>query len=391
MRAGMILEALATDHPVHLLVLPVVAGAAGATPPAVRDWCQSVTVHAVTDRVDTLFSLIARVQDPGERFEAILRYPKPLLTRFATAPAIAQLAEAFPPASVGAVHVFRLYLAPFAEPWLAAGVPCRLDLDDHESRTRQRIADLHAAAGEADAAMLERVEGEKYLAMETQYLRRFERVYVCSAVDREEVARAHGLTNVAVIPNGVRPPRIAVPLPPDPFTFVFVGSLGYYPNDEAAVFFCSDVLPKLRARSNRAFRVLFVGSNPSARLRALAAAQPDVRLAGMVPDIVSAYTDAHAVIIPLRAGGGTRIKMLEAFEYRRPVVSTSLGAEGLEVEHGEHALLADTPDAFAAQCARLMEDAPLRDALATHALELVRREHTPEAVLAAIRRVHATS
>src|SRR5207237_23211 len=244
-----------------------------------------------------------------------------------------------------------------------------------ESRTRQRLAALYEASGAADAAMLERAEAGKYAAMEARALPRFDRVYVCSEHDRAAVARAHPGARVAVVPNGVRLPRSTPKPPAAPFTFLFVGSLGYFPNEDAALFFGSAVLPRLRVLAPAAFRVHIAGSGPSARLRALSA-EPEVWVTGPVTDIAAAYAGAHAVVIPLRAGGGTRIKLLEAFAYRRPAVSTAIGAEGLAIRNGAHTLVADTPDAFAKQCARLMEDAALREHLVARAFDLVRTAHT---------------
>jgi glycosyltransferase involved in cell wall biosynthesis len=103
-----------------------------------------------------------------------------------------------------------------------------------------------------------------------------------------------------------------------------------------------------------------------------------------VADLAPVYADADAVVVPLRAGGGTRIKILEAFVHRRPVVSTSLGAEGLEVEHHRHLLLADTPEDFAAQCARLAGDPALRESLTAGGFELASTRHTVERVRAAL-------
>ncbi|MGH3225573.1 MAG: glycosyltransferase family 4 protein [Streptosporangiaceae bacterium] len=376
MRAGTTLEALAADYTVHLLVIPV---AAPAEPPgeAVRRWSARVLVHPAGRHVDPLFQLIAGVRDPGEQLAALLGYPRPILCRFATSASVREAAELATGPAYRAVHVFRLYLAPFAEPYLAWPGPgrldCRLDLDDDEPATRRRIARLLREDGNEQAALAEESEAERYEALDAALLPRFDRVYVASAADRDRVAARHPGADVAVLENVVRLPRPAAPSPAgDPFTFMFVANFGYYPNDEAARYFCAQVLPLLRASARRPFRVRFVGANPSAAVRRLAA-EPEVTVTGQVGDVTPWYESAHAVVVPVRAGGGTRIKVLEAFAYRRPVVSTLAGAEGLGATACRHLLIADAPDSFAAACLRLMEEPSLGRALAGRSAAFVRQ------------------
>lgn len=102
------------------------------------------------------------------------------------------------------------------------------------------------------------------------------------------------------------------------------------------------------------------------------AGEPEVTVTGPVADVTPWYESAHAVIVPVRAGGGTRIKILEALAHRRPVVSTTVGAEGLGATPGRHLLVADSPVDFAAECDRLMRDRTLRHALAGQGAEFVR-------------------
>jgi polysaccharide biosynthesis protein PslH len=378
MRAGATLEALAADHDVHVLVIPL-AGSAEPPGRAVRRWCARVLVHPADRHVDPLFRLIAGVRDPREQLEALLAYPRPSLCRFATSASVreaAALAELGSGPGYRAVHVLRLYLAPFAEPYLASRAPdrpgCRIDLDDHEVTTRRRIAGLLRENGNEPAARVEEWEADRYQALGAALLPRFERVYVAAAADRDLVAAEHPGADVRVLANVVRPPG---PLPPPPdgetFTFLFVGNFGYYPNDDAARYFCAQVLPLLRAGAPGPFRVRFVGADPSAAVRGLAG-EPEVTVTGPVADVTPWYESAHAVIVPVRAGGGTRIKILEAFAHRRPVVSTPAGAAGLEVTAGRHLLLADSAQDFAARCVLLMRDPGLRRALADRGASFVR-------------------
>jgi polysaccharide biosynthesis protein PslH len=367
MRAGATLEALAADYDVHLLVIPLV-GAAEPPGPAVRNWCARVLVHPADRHVDPLFRLIAGVRDPQEQLGAILAYPRPSLCRFATSASVREAAALASGPGYRAVHVLRLYLAPFAEPYLAArGADrpgCRLDLDDHEVTTRGRIAGLLRQNGEQDRARVEEWEAGRYEALGAAMLPRFDRVYVAAAADRDRVAAEHPGADVRILANVIRPPGPLAPPPAgEPFTFLFVGNFDYYPNDDAARFFCAQVLPLLRAAAPGPFGVRFVGASPSAAVRALAG-EPEVTVTGPVADVTPWYESAHAVIVPVRAGGGTRIKILEAFAHRRPVVSTSAGAEGLGAARGRDLLVADSPRDFAARCVLLMRDPALARALA---------------------------
>jgi len=176
---------------------------------------------------------------------------------------------------------------------------------------------------------------------------------------------------VCVLPNAVDvPPSFPPADHVGPFTFLFVGTLGYYPNADAAVFFCTQVVPRLRERTRRAFEVTIVGPGAPEAVQQLARI-PEVSVVGAVPDVTPWYHDADAVVVPLRAGGGTRIKVLEAFSYRRPVVSTSLGIEGIDAVADEHVLLGNSPDELATQCLRLMDDRPFGEILAERAYALL--------------------
>jgi len=223
-------------------------------------------------------------------------------------------------------------------------------------------------------------EASRYEALAAAMLPRFDRVYVASAADRAPVAAQYPGTDVAVLENVIRlpgpraaspPPSASVSAADEPFTFLFVGSFGYYPNDDAARYFCGKVLPLLRAAAPRPFRVRLVGADPTAAVRLLAA-MPDVTVTGPVADVTPWYESASAVIVPVRAGGGTRIKVLEAFAHERPVVATTAGAEGLEVTAGRHLLIADSAGDFAACCGRLMRDPVLGRKLASQGTAFAR-------------------
>ena len=167
---------------------------------------------------------------------------------------------------------------------------------------------------------------------------------------------------------------------------VFVGSMSYPPNVDAAEFFVRDVLP-LIAASVPEVTLTIVGARPAASVQRLAE-NPRVRVTGLVDDVRPFYAEAAATIVPLRVGGGVRMKILEAMALGSPVVSTSIGAEGLGLEPGRDLLIADTPAELAAAAVRLLRDPPFGSALAEHARQTVVQRFSWNAVVATLEDIY---
>jgi polysaccharide biosynthesis protein PslH len=372
MRAGLFLAALAGHFAVTLAVVPVFQPTGGLPPGRLAQACARRIVE-VPLAPEPLYDLFSRLKDPAERARALALYPRPALCRHAGEAAVAAVAGLARDGAFAVVHVMRLYLAPFAEPFLAPrdGRPVvTLDLDDDEPRTWQRIAALHGRTGDALAARVAAAEAAKYEALARAALPRFDRVLACSAGDAAAVAAAYGVPRIAVVPNAVALPEpVAAPAGGDD-SLLLVGSLSYFPNQDAALFLCREVLPRLEAQLGRRVRLAIVGADPPAAVRALGAL-PGVTVTGTVPDTAPYYRAADLAVAPLRAGGGTRVKILEAFAHDRAVVATTLGAEGIEATPGEHLLIADDADAFAGGCARLLQDPALRRRIAAAGRRLV--------------------
>jgi glycosyltransferase involved in cell wall biosynthesis len=153
---------------------------------------------------------------------------------------------------------------------------------------------------------------------------------------------------------------------------LFVGLMSYFPNSDAVNYFIDRVFPLITNRIPRA-RLLVVGANPPRRMRLRAA--PQVTIVGRVPSVEPYFRLASAFVVPMRCGGGTRVKVLEAMLHGVPIVSTSLGCEGLAVRDGESVLLADTPETFAASVMRVCNDPALARRLAAGGSALVRAEY----------------
>jgi glycosyltransferase involved in cell wall biosynthesis len=380
MRAGIVTEALAEDFDVHVLLIPIL-GAAPGKPLPIRFRLEVLNLQGAEDPA---YARLSSLPQPARTAMSAL-YPRPALCRFAGEAALARAAEAFAGVRFDVVHVFRLYTAPFAEHFL--NLPpkerplCGLDMDDLESSTHSHMAKSYESMGNPNAASFERAEALKYAHMESEYLLRFDRVFASSLTD----VRA----DTALLPNAIRIPEVIEERKPsETFTFLFVGTMGYYPNEDAALYFCGEILPILERISASPFRVIFAGASPSPRVAALAE-NPRITVTGSVPDLSPFYRDASSVIVPLRAGGGTRIKVLEAFAHSRPVISTSAGAEGLAVLDGEHLLLADNPEMFAEKCRVLMNDERLRIQLAGSSFQWVAQHHVVGSVREILRHHYA--
>jgi len=342
MRAGAVLEALAASFRVSVLTAPVYTLFAKQMPDALRQRC-----HAV-------------VQIPAGEFGGSIEYESQFFD---------------------VVHVFRLASLAAAKPYLnddRTGAR-HLDLYDIESKTLRRIAALQRENHAEPLADENEAAARRAELLEVVAFRQFQRLYVCSVADRQELLRRRQ-AEICVLPNVVRPPAFIPPRVPDgTWRLLFAGTLGYYPNEDAVVYFCTRVLPLVRQLASCPVEVTVVGPGASAHLSDVAR-NAGVHLAGAVPNVAPAYQAADTVIVPIRAGGGTRIKILEAFAYGCPVVASTLGAEGIDARPEEHLLIADTPQSFAGCCLRLMQDRLLRERLVANALALLRRSYSPEAL-----------
>lgn len=190
-----------------------------------------------------------------------------------------------------------------------------------------------------------------------------------SEADRRLLLSANGSLRVGVSPNGVDTNRYR-PLPDESTAaeILFVGNMGYEPNADAAVYFCEEVLPLIRRRVPDV-KVWIVGIEPGSSVTRLAG--NGVFITGGVPDVSFYYKRSKVCVVPLRAGSGTRLKILEAMALGRPVVSTSMGCEGLSVVDGENLLIADDNKLFAEQVVRLLTDSELRARIARNARQFV--------------------
>jgi glycosyltransferase involved in cell wall biosynthesis len=226
---------------------------------------------------------------------------------------------------------------------------------------------------------METAEAGKYRQFQTHYFSRFDRIMVCSGSDAHRLGAGFPNARFMTVPNGYRSPDLPpAHVSPDDrqLRLILVATLGYYANADAAIFLCREVLPALHRLTGRRIQIDLVGGGAPDSVRALGD-EPEVRVCDFVDDLHSLYAAADVAVIPLRAGGGTRIKILEAFAYGVPVVSTTLGAEGIEAAADEHLLLADTAEKFAQACLKVKEHPELAEKLACRGAALLAAKYSP--------------
>jgi glycosyltransferase involved in cell wall biosynthesis len=161
---------------------------------------------------------------------------------------------------------------------------------------------------------------------------------------------------------------------------VFTGSMDWLPNEDAMTYFCRDILPLIRAQEPDV-AVSIVGRAPTPAVTRLAE-DAGIEVTGRVDDVRGYIEQAAAYIVPIRIGGGTRLKIFEAMAMGKAVVSTTVGAEGLPVTHGENVLIADDPTSFARDVVRLLRDPARRVQLERAARQLVVERYDWSAVAA---------
>jgi len=212
---------------------------------------------------------------------------------------------------------------------------------------------------------------ERMLRYEAEVCRGAKKIIAVSDADARAIRSLYGATRVYSIPTGVDVHHFAPPQVIEPVReLVFVGAMDWRPNVDGLRWFIEQVLPLMRARRPDC-SLAVVGRRPSAEVRKLAEGDQHVQVTGTVDDVRPYLWHSAVSIVPLRIGGGTRLKIYEAMAAKLPVVSTSVGAEGLDVRDGENIAIADSPEQFAQACLALLDDAVARQQLATNAWEMV--------------------
>jgi glycosyltransferase involved in cell wall biosynthesis len=236
------------------------------------------------------------------------------------------------------------------------------------------------------------LQADRMLRYESDACRRAGRVIAVSPDDARLLTEMGGAANVAAIPTGVDISYFASPSDRVPPTadLVFVGSMDWMPNIDGVRWFLERILPLIHGK-RPATTVAIVGRKPSSEFVAAAKKDSRIRVTGTLPDIRPWLWGSSVSIVPLRIGGGTRLKIYEAMAARVPVVSTAVGAEGLDIHPPHDIRIADTPEDFAAQCLELLEDPATSLKIVDAAWKMVASEFSWEQVALCFSRILESS
>jgi glycosyltransferase involved in cell wall biosynthesis len=230
--------------------------------------------------------------------------------------------------------------------------PVFFDLDDVEHRLKSRTS-LASASFARNLYNLLQVPAI-YFA-ERKATRIAARTFVCSDLDRRYLTQL-GMVGVESVPNALSMPAFIPNTKTEP-SILFLGTYEYPPNAIAAERLVSQIWPKIRARNAQA-RLLIVGRRPDL-IPSFALKPPGVEFPGVVPDLDSVYGKCRIVCCPITVGGGTRLKIVEAAGYAKPIVSTAIGAEGLAMVDSVEIMIRDSDDEIAEACLQLLDAAEL--------------------------------
>ncbi|MBZ5584861.1 MAG: glycosyltransferase family 4 protein [Acidobacteriia bacterium] len=357
LRSASLLHYLARGHDVDVIVFrePGAPDPAAQFPPG------------LVRRVSVI-PLPAHSKTPAARaLRGAVRLP-PLVDRFGGF--ARQVEEAVEGARYDIGLVEHFWCAPY---WQQISRVCRLtalDLHNVESALHGRCARAESGV----EALAHRAFRQASLALEREWLPRYGRVLAASHQDAQLARAIAPAARLAVYPNAI--PPTPLPTVENDESIVFSGNMEYHPNLSAVRFFSREVWPLLRSRWP-ALVWRLVGRNPGAVSR-FAAGDARIENRGPVIDAVTELARSKVAVAPILAGSGTRFKILEAWAAGTPVVSTTLGAEGLPARDGENILLADTAPAFAQAVSRLLTCSSTRERLAKAGRRLLEQQFTWE-------------
>lgn len=307
------------------------------------------------------------------------RWPLPVLNYTSEAMTQAVLALSHEQ-SFDIIHVESIHMLRYVEALSAVGnrTPVIYNWHNIESELMQRYAENATSPARRIYASL---TSKKLAALERSVLRDGFGHVVCSDRERELLGKIAPNARIVTVSNGVDCDAFAdgyleeTQIEPEKRRILFVGSMDYFPNAEGAIWFAREIWPKIRERIPK-LEFVVVGARPTEAVLALREV-PGVVVTGTVPDVRPFYREALAAVVPLRTGGGTRLKILEAMAAGTPVVSTPLGAEGLDVTPEEDFLraAATEPETWVRHLERLAANPERRMQLAEAGRRLVRRKY----------------
>jgi sugar transferase (PEP-CTERM/EpsH1 system associated) len=282
------------------------------------------------------------------------------------------------------IHVEFSFMAPYMK-FVSPASQARSVLVMHNVESLRFTRELRFAKGARRLALL--TDHLFFRSWEEQCLRRFDAILAVSRLEEAWIREQVPAVVVECVPNGVDVGQFTPAERVDRSrTVVFTGLMNYPPNIDAVTWFCDVVLPIIH-HTHPDIQFTIVGDKPTRPVLALAQRR-GVTVTGRVADVRPHLAGCLAVVVPLRSGAGTRLKILEAMAMRRPVVSTHIGAEGLDVIPGRHILLGDAPEDLARHVVSLIESPELADRLGSAGRELVETTYDWSICLAGLESVY---
>jgi len=271
------------------------------------------------------------------------------------------------------------FFGPFIDHARAAGALVIVEADESLDRVNRSVLASSASLSQRARALADLVAVR---AMERRDLRRADQIWAGSEIESAALTAHSAGAPVIVVPTIASVPSEEPP-PPGPLNAVgFVGWFAHPPNQAAALELIGSIMPAIRAAGGPR-RLMLIGRDPTARMRRAAAGDPDIEITGAVDDPAISLRAAGVLVMPVRAGGGTRVKALNAIAAGVPIVSTAFGVEGFNLRPGTDVLIAESPPEFA-NAVRHLENETLRTELASNAREAIARTHSLPALRAAI-------
>jgi polysaccharide biosynthesis protein PslH len=252
-----------------------------------------------------------------------------------------------------------------------------LDMDDFESNTWAKLAWLYGHHFMWSSAKKTAMQAILFYFCEKIASPSFQRIYICSQEDQRKLERRLNRREIAVFPNRI---SLAEPIiqassrQRQPYRIFFVGALAYFPNEDAVRWFVENCLPHLR-KTGKPWEFFVAGFRAPAKLAAWLREHEGVIFLGEVDDLRPIYAESGSVVAPLRTGGGTKLKVIEAMLYGCPVVASSEAAYGLELIPEEHYLPADTAAEYVAQLLKLAGNSQLSDQIAHNARKYIEEKY----------------
>jgi sugar transferase (PEP-CTERM/EpsH1 system associated) len=328
---------------------------------ALRQYCAAVEYFALWPKKSTSHRALALMLSAGSRepFSVIAHRSKEFQAR---------VNELVGSQHFDAVHVDTVALAQFVDS--ACAVPVLLTHHNIESVLMERRSQFE---GRLARGFLRR-EAAKLRSFEARVAPRFDVNVVVSRLDGQTLARIAPGVTTALVPNGVDVEYFAPDATRETLSLLYAGGMNMAANRDAVLYFLKEIWPEVR-RGAPGVKFFVVGQDPPGEVLDVARRDGQVVVTGYVPDIRPFSRAAAVYVVPLRVGGGTRLKVLDAMAMGKALVTTSVGCEGLEVSPNQHVVVADTPGAFARETLSLLSDRDKRSRLGQAARELVERTY----------------